>query len=215
MRRIVRPIYVLFAAVLVFASCDAANDVMFENTSDQADWLANDTIITSDAVTVPGDSGREYTLVEADIKFPKLTASRWINRDGGYVVLEGTSRDGTKKVMHVLWVPEGAVHRKTLFTITVASSHFIKVDLRAQTERKVKGDRQLIDVGHLGFNTPVMVALDHSLASNVVDRTRLTLLHDPENGQKWEDVGGFIFNGYDNWLVTYLNHFSKYAVALD
>jgi hypothetical protein len=215
MRRIVRPAYLLFAAVLVLASCDAADNLMFDETpAGQSDWLANDTITATDPVTVPGDSGSQYTLVVAETKYRKLAASRWIDRDGGYVMLEGTSRDGLKKVTHVLMVPKGAVQQRTLFTMTVTSSHFIKVDLRAQIQKKVKRDRVLIDVGHNGFNTPVLLGLDHSLA-NVADRSRLTLLHDPENGQPWEDMHGFVFDGYENWVVAYLNHFSKYAVALD
>lgn len=211
MRRIVRPANLLFAALFVIVSCDAADDVMFEPKRPpiQAEYMSSDSV-----VIVPGDDGKPYTLVQADIKFLKLTASQWINKGGGHVVLEGTSRDGLSKVMHVLIVPEGAVRQRTLFTMTVTSSHFIKVDLRAQVERKVKGDRELIDVGHLGFKTPITLALDHSLAS-VADRSRLRLLHDPENGMPWEDMRGFVFDGYENWIVANLNHFSKYAVALD
>lgn len=210
MRRFVRPVYMLFAPLLVLASCDAGDNSMFEPTHTvQADFHAD-----SIPVTVPGDDGKQYTLVEADIKFPKLSASKWIGKDGGYVILEGSSRDGLKKIMHVLIIPDGAVQHRTLFTMTVSSSHFIKVDLRAQIERKQKGDRVLVDVGQNGFNTPVMLALDHSLA-NVADPSRLTLLYDPENGQPWHDMGGFVFNGYENWVVAYLPHFSKYAVALD
>jgi hypothetical protein len=209
MSRFIRPVSLLFTAALVLASCDAANDVMFEPTHS-----IQPTHLDSALTTVPGDSGKQFTLVEADIKFPKLTASKWINKGGGSVVLEGTSRDGLHKVMHVLMVPEGAVHHRTLFTMSVASSHFIKVDLRAQIEKKVKGDSQLIDVGHLGFNKPILLGLDLSLAS-VPDSSRVTVVYDPENGQPWQDMKGFTYEGYEKWIVAYLNHFSKYAVALD
>jgi hypothetical protein len=209
MSRFVRPVHVLFATLLFLASCDATDDMLEPTHGVQA------THLDTANIDVPATDGGEYTLVEADIKFSKLFASRWIDRSGGSVVLEGISRDGTQKVMHVLIVPKGAVQKKTLFTMHVASSHHIKIDLRAQAERKVKGVTELVDVGHLGFRTPVMVALDHSLATNVTDPTELTLMYDPENGRPWEPKGGTLVEGYENWLVTYLDHFSKYAVALD
>jgi hypothetical protein len=209
MSRFTRPGSLLFTALLVIASCDAANDMLEPANQVQA------THLDTTSITIPSTDGKEYTLVEADIRFPKLSASKWVGRDGGNVVLEGVSQDGTQKVMHVLIVPKGSVQKKTLFTMHVASSHYIKVDLRAQTERKVKGVTELVDVGHLGFRTPVMIALDHSLAINVTDPAQLTLMYDPENGRPWEPKGGTVVEGYENWLVTYLDHFSKYAVALD
>ena len=163
---------------------------------------------------VPGVDGKQYTLLEGQIKFKRATVSKWISRGGGQVILEGDSING-KPTMHVLLVPENAVTKKTLFTMTIASTSHIKVDLRAQIEQKHRGETTLVDVGHLGFKEPILLGLDRSLVANLPVGANLTVLHDPENGSPFEAVPSTIYAGYEQWVVGYLSHFSKYALAMN
>jgi hypothetical protein len=163
---------------------------------------------------VPGNDGKQYTLLDGQIKFKRATVSKWINKGGGQVVLEGDSVNG-KPTMHVLVVPEGAVDRKTLFTMTIASPHHIRVDLRAQIEQKYRGETVLIDVGHLGFNKPILLGLDRSLVGALPADAQLTVLYDPDNGSPFQAMPTTIYAGYEQWVIGYLSHFSKYALAMN
>jgi hypothetical protein len=114
-------------------------------------------------------------------------------------------------IVHAVSIPEGAVAKRTLFTISIASSDHIEVDLRAQVEQK----GGLKDVGHLGFRKPVYLFLSYAYATNVTDASHLTILHNPENGNPHERVGGDILFGVDKYVIAKLDHFSKYALAMD
>jgi hypothetical protein len=163
---------------------------------------------------VPGVDGKQYTLLEGQIKFKRATVSKWISRGGGQLVIEGDSVNG-KPTMHVLIVPEDAVNKKTLFTMTIASPNHIKVDLRAQVEQKYRGETTLTDVGHLGFKKPILLGLDRSLVGEIPLEAQLTVLHDPEDGSPFEAMPSTIYAGYEQWVVGYLSHFSKYALAMN
>jgi hypothetical protein len=163
---------------------------------------------------VPGQDGNQYTLLEGQIKFKRATVSKWISRGGGQLILEGDSVNG-KPTMHVLIVPEDAVNKKTLFTMTIASPHHIRVDLRAQIEQKYHGETTMVDVGHLGFKKPILLGLDRSLVGTLPIDTRLTVLYDPDNGTPFQAIPTQIFAGYEQWVVGYLSHFSKYALAMN
>jgi hypothetical protein len=89
------------------------------------------------------------------------------------------------------------------------------VRLRAQVEHKYRGQSELIDVGHLGFEKPVWLGLARSLASNVPVGSHMTVLYDPENGQPVEAMPTAVYPGYEQWVIGYLSHFSKYALAMD
>jgi hypothetical protein len=204
MKSSVRMFCVAVFAALFAASCDSS-----ERVTDPAAPG-----ITRSADLVPGADGRQYTLVEGQIKFKKATVSKWISRGGGQLVLEGDSVNG-KPTMHVLIVPEDAVTKKTLFTMTIASPHFVRVDLRAQTEQKYRGQTMLVDVGHEGFRRPILLGLDRSLIVEPPLGKSLTVLYDPENGSPFEPVPTEIYAGYEQWVVGYLSHFSKYALAMD
>jgi hypothetical protein len=195
--------FVAVLAMLLAAGCDSSEQAFAPVKQEQ-----------TSASVVGGTDGRTYTLVEGQINFKRATASAWINRGGGTVMIEGDSING-RPTMHVLIVPEGVVKKKTLFTMTIASNHYVRVGLRAQIEHKYRGQVELIDVGHLGFDKPVWLGLDRSLASNVPAGSRLTVLYDPENGQPFEAMPTTVYAGYEQWVIGYLNHFSKYALAMD
>jgi hypothetical protein len=189
-------------AVLLAAGCDS---------SEQMAPVA----VQTNASVVSAEDGTSYTLIEGQINFKNTSASAWINRSGGMISIEGDNING-RPTMHVLIIPEGAVQKKTLFTMTIASDHFIKVSLRAQVEEKRRGEVTLIDVGQQGFRKPVMLGLDRSLASNLPDPDRpMTILYDPENGLPFEAVPSIVYPGYEQWVIGSLHHFSKYALAMD
>jgi hypothetical protein len=189
-------------AIVGLASCDGSEPVALQDAPRvQGDLVA-------------GSDGRQYTLVEGQIKVKRLSASEWIGRKGGYVFLEGDTVNG-RQTMHVLYVPEGAVTKNTLFTISIVSPHFITVDLRAQVEQKYRGETTLVDVGASGFRENILLGLDHSLVSPDIARERLTVLYDPEGGKPFERIPSQIVPGYEQWIVATLSHFSKYAVAMD
>jgi hypothetical protein len=194
--------FALFAALFA-ASCDNSDRLIEPApTRQQASHV------------VGGTDGKQYTLLEGQIRFKRATASAWISRGGGQVIIYGDSVNG-KQTMHVLLVPEGAVKKKTLFTMTIASPHHIRVDLRAQIEQKYRGETTLVDVGHLGFEKPILLGLDRSLVGEVPVEAQLTVLHDPDNGSPFEAVPSTIYAGYEQWVIGYLSHFSKYALAMN
>jgi hypothetical protein len=203
MTRSVRVWGIALLAVIGLASCDGSEQVAGPATRLHAQYDF-----------VDGTDGRQYKLVEGQIKVKKLSASAWIGRKGGYVFLEGDTLNG-RQTMHVLYVPEGAVSKSTLFTVSIASPHFIKVDLRAQVEVKYRGEVSLVDVGDKGFREPVLLALDHSLVSPEIARDRLKVLYDPEDGKPFQPMPSQIIPGYEQWVIAQLDHFSKYAVAMD
>jgi hypothetical protein len=159
---------------------------------------------------VKGTDGGEYTLVAGQIPATVLSESKWIGKEGGSVFLWGGYKDG-RIIAHAVTIPEGAVSKRTLFTISIASSDHIEVDLRAQVEQK----NGLKDVGHLGFRKPVYLFLSYAYATNVSDASRLTILYDPENGNAHQRVGGQVLFGLDKYVFVQLDHFSKYALAMD
>jgi hypothetical protein len=196
--------FALFAALFA-ASCDSSNRLV-EPGNSPARQLSH---------VVSGNDGKEYTLLEGQIKFKRATVSKWISRGGGELVIEGDSING-KPTMHVLIVPEDAVTKKTLFTMTIASNSHIRVDLRAEVEQKYRGESTLVEVGHLGFRKQLLLGLDRSLVVNPPEgATTFTVLHDPENGSPFEPVPTTIYQGYEQWVVGYLSHFSKYALAMN
>ena len=204
MKSSVRVFGIALLAALFAVSCDSNERVMDPATP----------AIERSADLVPGTDGKQYTLVEGQIKFKRTSVSKWINRGGGTLTIEGDSVNG-RPTMHVLIVPEDAVKQKTLFTMTIASSHFVRVSLRAQEENKYRGQVTMTDVGHLGFKHPILLGLDRSLVGDLPLGKTLTVLYDPDNGSPFEPVPSHIYEGYEQWVVGYLSHFSKYALAMD
>lgn len=201
--RVVRSILAaVLAAVVVVAGCDQA-----------AEPLAPDVALAPQSVLVPGTDGKTYTLVEGQLRTTKRSASAWIGPLGGTVVLPGENRGDLLPSFHSIVVPPLAVLKPTLFTISIASDKYISVDLRAQ-EKTLFG---LKDVGHKGFNLPVVLWLSYAEATNLVnvDLSGLTILHDPENGQPFEPVPSLVQLGVHKYVIGTLFHFSKYAMAVD
>jgi hypothetical protein len=153
------------------------------------------------ADVVRAEDGRDYTLAAGQIPTTALSESKWIGPEGGEVVLGG----------HSITVPVGAVSRSTLFTISVARQH-IGVDLRARIH---VGNGSVIDIGPQGFKKPIRLVLSFEYATNVQNPARLTVLHDPENGQPHQLMGGSLQADNQKSVAVELRHFSKYALGMD
>ena len=201
MPRSLRPLLLWCVALVTAAGCDNAEEMTAPRSA----------VTTIQRASVPADDGKIYTLVEGQLPAIVPSVSRWIGKSGGTIYLFGPWKDG-RPTMHAVMVPEGAVSRPTLFTISVASTEFVKVDLRAQVLLK---NGTLKDVGNLGFRKPVFLFLSYAWATNVDDPERLVILHDPENGNPHRRVGGEVLFSFEEYIVAALGHFSKYAVAMD
>lgn len=200
--KVVRSVLAMvMAAVVVIAGCEKATEP-----------LAPDVPAVPQSTLVPGSDGKTYRLVEGQLQTTKQSVSAWIGPLGGTLILPGKSNDILPS-FHALVVPPLAVLKPTLFTMSIASDRYIMVDLRAQ-ERTLFGMK---DVGGRGFNLPVVLWLSYADAKNLlkVDLFRLTILHDPENGQPFEPVPSLVQVGVHKYVIGTLFHFSKYAMAVD
>lgn len=191
----------VLAAIVVVAGCDKVSDP-----------LAPDAPLVPQSVLVPGTDGKTYTLVEGQLRTSKKSVSAWIGPLGGTLILPGESNDALP-AFHALIVPPLAVLQSTQFTMSIASDKYVQVDLRAQ----VKTLFGMKDVGHQGFNLPVVLWLSYANATNLVnvDLNGLVILHDPGNGKPYEPVRSLVQIGLHKYVIGTLFHFSKYAMAVD
>jgi hypothetical protein len=126
-------------------------------------------------------------------------ARAWIDNDGGTVAVAA----------YRLTVPRGAVSHNTLFEIKPANDGSYKVELSAY--RNVNGN--LVEVGHLGFNKPVLYTNSYRHARGVTDPRSLIIIYLRPDG-KGEQQPSFV----DLWnkkVTSTLSHFSKYALMQD
>jgi hypothetical protein len=139
-----------------------------------------------------------YTLVHDDLKLGDvLGVSAWIGIKGGKINCSG----------HILTVPAGAVKLPTLFTMTLVTDGYIKVDLRA-TVTDLLG--RVVDVGSLGFKQPVSLTLTYKRSPDNLDPSRLLIVY--LNGTLLEPVPSKVDPKSETVTAT-LSHFSKYAMA--
>lgn len=141
----------------------------------------------------------------------RLQSAVWIDQRGGVVtVLGGLVR--LRIVAHVLTVPPRAVSGRTLFCMKLEPTNHMQVRLYAHA---LDAEGNVIDVGGAGFNRPVVLALSAvtvDLSSSLM--RRLVVVYDPENGSPLERTTSFSL-----WptatVIAELDHFSKYAMAVD
>ena len=162
------------------------------------------------ADVVPGNDGKQYTLLEGQLVTGKQETSAWIDRDGGLVWLEGEPKDG-ERTFHAVYVPERAVNKPTLFTIRLVPGKHIKVDLRAHLRER---DGSLRDVGKAGFKQPVYLIMSYAWATNLTDPQRATILYDPEDGKPHQKLPAVPVLEH-HFVYAPLYHFSLYAMAQD
>src|SRR5688572_24261476 len=73
-------------------------------------------------------------------------SAEWIDRQGGYVAIYGTS-DAGDTIAHVLSVPKNAVRHKTLFCMRLYNGSHMQVKLKAVMLEKFKGEVTEVNVG--------------------------------------------------------------------
>lgn len=123
-------------------------------------------------------------------------------------ILGGTVTGGG----HSLTIPAGAVLGPTLFAITPLRTGFIEVDLAALV-LVVPGPP--LEVGHLGFQNGkrVQLTLSYADATNVDDPSDLVILRVFADGSA-EPLPTVVDAGAES-VSTELDHFSRYAMAID
>lgn len=190
----------LFAlvAATVLSACDSAT-------------LTDPTPVRPSFSGVLSDHGKHYTLVEHDMPVAQSSASAWIGQDGGMVYVHGGIKEG-RPTMHGVYVPEGAVNKSTLFTVTVLSGKVLGVRLEAQEQSK---NGRWIEVGSRGFRKPVLLFMTYAWATNVSDASKLTILYDPEDGRHHQETSARVLLDVDRYVIAELKHFSKYVLAME
>jgi hypothetical protein len=149
--------------------------------------------------------------VSGELNTQKREASAWIDRQGGMVFINGDTING-KPQMWGLYVPKNAVRRPTLFCVRMVGNFHAQVRLTAH-EQDRKG--AWINVGKAGFREPVYLLMTYAYATNVIDPATLTILYDPENGGAFQRTKSFKYRIENNdFVIAELNHFSKYAMAM-
>jgi hypothetical protein len=182
----------LFAAlVIVFGltACDRGSDYSNHPTAPQS--------------FLSGSTYGDYTLAND----PLLSG---LLRNGLSVTgLLGTV-GGTLDVLgHTLHVPQGAVRKRTLFSVLALPGGYVEVDLNASLFGLLGG---LLNIGEQGFYKPVTVTLSYERSTNIPDPTKLVIIRlnglfgTPEEVPTRVDL--------ENQTVSAdLDHFSRYAIA--
>ena len=111
---------------------------------------------------------------------------------------------------HTLAVPRGAVLEPTAFTMRVAPTVKVEVELTAAIE-KAGG---VIDVGSDGFEKPVSLSLSYARATNVKDPSRLRVVLLNDDGSIREVLPSTV-DLKKKTVTAKLPHFSRYALACD
>ena len=158
-------------------------------------------------------------------------SAQWIDRQGGYVVIYGTSDEGTT-IAHVLAVPKNAVREKTLFCMRLYNGSHMQVKLKALAlVRSNKNKTEIINIGKDGFREPVQLYMSYHQARVVRvggdgqpqlsplttdEAQRLYVAYEPDAAVTPTDRMQTInLSQWDKYIVATLPHFSKYVMMLD
>lgn len=130
------------------------------------------------------------TLLAACKVAPASSVTGTIGPAGGVLSLGGAS----------LLVPAGALLTDTRFEVTVPSSPFAEVEIRADGH------------DHFRFQAPVVIAIDYS-ECNATATAKLTAWHiDPDTKQLLENMGG-VDDKVARRVMFSTMHLSGYAIA--
>ena len=135
-----------------------------------------------------------------------LKGDTTIGREGGYIFTQG----------HVLVVPEGAVSEPTYFKIqalNLASTDTVPVEVELKAYRYTETG-EVINVGELGFNKPVYLAMSYEWAQETmsIGLAGATVVWVKAPGVA-EEVRTRTVDYNGKWIVAELAHFSAYALA--
>ena len=211
---------VLLVALVIAACSDGLTPAGQLTAPDQAE-LARKTTTEQQRgkklrTVVAGNTGRTWKLVSG--RMPDTTTvkdEQIIGPAGGMLRSAG----------HVLYVPEGAVAQPTKFKITASKTPvdatvspdsqevFVQVQLKAYTVDAA--GNALVDVGALGFLKPVYLGLSYSWVQDVVtDPSRAAVLW-MKSATEVEETRTFSVDYNGKWVVSELNHFSIYTMAIE
>ncbi|HEY8521588.1 MAG TPA: hypothetical protein VIN61_16065 [Gammaproteobacteria bacterium] len=195
-RRTMKFSFILALALGLFlTACDSAERVAAPTTEPQV----------QQAAVVTGPNGETYTLVRSrqllGLLPLQLQITDLISLKGGSITLLG----------HTLTVPAGAVTSPTLFTMLLGLNGYVEVHLEALSPSLLGG---LLNIGGHGFRQPVRVTLSYANAADVVDPSRLVIVHLPGlwGYDRAEPVPTTV-DPVRKTVTAELDHFSRYALA--
>ena len=182
----VRPLSLL-ATVLAVAACSDASPIAGPDAMSAGAYTLEARNAASEP-TSPLASHAQLLVCPSTVAY---TASAVIGREGGSLSIGGAT----------MTVPQKAVNRPTLFTMTVPASQYVEVEIVAE------------DKPHFNFDKRVSITLDYSRCGADADGKPLTAWHiDPSSKRLLQQMPGRKDRQDDN--VTFgTDHLSGYALA--
>ena len=159
-------------------------------------------------------TGKSWKLATGKLSVAdSLKSEAVIGPDGGYL----------RTHTHVLYVPKGAVSQPTRFKIQAFRSPVdasvspdsveVVVGVALKAYSLDAAGNVLADVGALGFNTPVYLALSYAWVSEVIpDLTQAKILW-LKSTTEAQLTKTFQIDYNGKWIVSELQHFSDYAIG--
>ena len=156
---------------------------------------------------------RTYTLVQEPL-LRRLVGTVTRTVDGLLAVvtdLIGVEGGTLTNLGHRLVVPTGAVSGPTTFELGVLLNGTTQVDLTAYAP----GNSGRIDVGEAGFERPVRLDMTYERGTNVRDERKVVILRlNPAGLGALHQALPTTVDPSNDRATTWLEHFSKYAMAL-
>ena len=180
---------------LVIASCD---HVGMDATGPAGEFEPQ----LSSVQSVEGSDGRTYELIqEPNLASEDKRVSLTIDHNGGSLEIHG----------HRLTVPAGAVSVPTVFTMLRLPNGVVMVHLFA-VQPGLLGET--LNIGALGFSTPVTVSLTYARATNVRNPQDLVILRMNPKGTGYpHEVMPVVVDERTQTVQAELDHFSSYSMA--
>jgi hypothetical protein len=177
----------LLATVLAFTACSDASPI----TGPDAMSAGAYAIDARRAETAAGSPLTSHAQLLVCPSTQSFTASAVIGREGGSLSVGGAT----------MTLPQKAVNRPTLFTMTVPASQYVEVEIVAE------------DRPHFNFDKRVSITLDYSRCGAEADEKPLTAWHiDPRSKDLLEQMPGRK-DRRDNNVSFGTDHLSGYALA--
>ena len=182
----VRPLSLL-ATVLAFTACSDASPIAGPDAMSASAYTLDARRAGAEAAS-PLASNAQLLVCPSTEAY---TASAIIGREGGSLSVGGAT----------MTLPQKAVNRPTLFTMTVPASQYVEVEIVAE------------DKPHFNFDKRVSITLDYSRCGAEADDKPLTAWHiDPASKRLLDQMPGRK-DRRDNSVSFGTDHLSGYALA--
>ena len=182
----VRPLSLL-ATVLAFTACSDASPIVGPDATASGAYA----IDARKAVAQPTSPLASSAQLLVCPSTQSYTATAIIGREGGSLTVGGAT----------MTLPQRAVNRPTLFTMTVPASQYVEVEIVAE------------DKPHFNFDKRVSITLDYSRCGAEADEKPLTAWHiDPSSKRLIDQMPGRK-DRRDNTVSFGTDHLSGYALA--